>query len=91
MFCSSCGKQISSEARACPGCGHPTKIVGKCSKVVFVILALLLGGIGIHRMYIGDWLLGIVYLIFCWTFIPAFIAFIEAIVIGLRKDDPRFE
>lgn len=25
MYCKHCGKEISDEAIACPGCGHPTK------------------------------------------------------------------
>jgi len=91
MFCKNCATEISDRARSCPKCGHPVCEEGAKSKVAFVILALLVGGFGIHRMYIGDWLLGIIYLVFCWTFIPALVALIEAIVIGFRKDDPRFE
>ena len=26
MYCKHCGKEISDEAIACPGCGHPTKV-----------------------------------------------------------------
>lgn len=47
-----------------------------------VILALLLGGIGGHQFYLGHTALGILYLVFSWTFIPAFIAFIEAFTIS---------
>lgn len=43
-----------------------------------VLLALFLGGIGIHKFYLNKVGLGIVYLLFCWTYIPAIIAFIEA-------------
>lgn len=81
---------MSDAARACPHCGHPNQAYGEKSKVVFVLLALFLGGLGIHRMYIGDWGLGIVYLLLCWTGIPMIIALFEALVIGLRKNDPRF-
>lgn len=92
MFCANCGKNMSESAPVCPHCGHPNSVKsGKKSKVVFVLLALFLGGLGIHRMYISDWGLGIVYLLFCWTSIPLFIALIEAFVIGLNKNDPRFE
>lgn len=90
MFCNNCGHEVSPEAEACSKCGHPFKKQGKKDKVVFVLLALLLGGLGIHRFYLGDVLLGIVYLLFCWTFIPSIIALVEAIVIGLRQDDERF-
>ncbi len=90
MFCKNCSAEISDQAKSCPQCGHPSVEKGDRSKVAFVLLALLLGGFGIHRMYLGDWLLGIVYLLFCWTYIPAIIALVEAIVIGFRKDDLRF-
>ena len=26
MYCKHCGKEISDDAIACPGCGHPTKV-----------------------------------------------------------------
>jgi len=89
MFCSNCGTAVSSKAKTCPACGHPFGTLK--NKAVFIILALLFGNIGIHRFYLGNVGLGILYFLFCWTFIPAFIALGEAIVIGLRKDDPRFE
>lgn len=91
MFCANCGTQMSDAAVSCPSCGHPVKRAGVKSKAVFVLLALFLGGLGIHRMYIGNWGLGILYLLFCWTGIPMIIAVVEAIVIGLRNNDERFE
>jgi TM2 domain-containing membrane protein YozV len=45
------------------------------------ILALLLGGIGGHKFYLGQTGMGLLYFLFCWTFIPACVAFIEAIVL----------
>lgn len=48
------------------------------NKTVAGLLALFLGGFGIHKFYLGK-LNGILYLIFCWTFIPSIIALIEAI------------
>lgn len=47
-----------------------------------VLLALFLGGLGIHKFYLNNIGLGIVYLLFCWTYIPAIIAFIEAFAIS---------
>jgi len=92
MYCSNCSGSISELAKSCPHCGHPIK--GKSplkSKAIFVVLALLLGGIGVHRMYIGDVGLGILYLLFFWTGIPMVIAFIEAIYFALKDNDPRFQ
>lgn len=48
-------------------------------KSIAAILALFLGGFGIHRFYLNQPVLGILYLIFCWTFIPAFIGLIDFI------------
>lgn len=45
------------------------------------ILALLLGGLGVHKFYLGKSFQGLLYLLFCWTFIPAIIAFLEFFVL----------
>lgn len=44
------------------------------------ILALLLGAFGIHKFYLGKGIQGLLYLVFCWTFIPGIIGFIEGIM-----------
>jgi TM2 domain-containing membrane protein YozV len=49
------------------------------SKTAAALLAFFLGGIGAHKFYLGQTGAGIVYLLFCWTFIPALIAFFEFI------------
>jgi TM2 domain-containing membrane protein YozV len=51
----------------------------KKNPTVAILLALFLGGIGIHKFYMGQPVAGILYLIFCWTGIPAIIAFFEAL------------
>lgn len=47
------------------------------SKQTAAILAFFLGGLGIHKFYLGKSVQGILYIIFCWTMIPALIAFFE--------------
>jgi TM2 domain-containing membrane protein YozV len=44
-----------------------------------VPLAIFLGGLGAHKFYLGQGMAGVLYLIFCWTFIPALIGFIEGL------------
>lgn len=44
------------------------------------LLALFLGGLGIHKFYNGSWGWGILYLVFCWTFIPGLVALVEGIM-----------
>ena len=43
------------------------------------IFALLLGGIGLHKFYLGKTGQGFLYLFFCWTFIPVIISIFEGI------------
>lgn len=57
------------------------------SKVAYVLLAFLVGGLGIHNFYAGKIGLGILYLLFFWTFIPAFAAFIQAIIALCKTSD----
>ena len=54
------------------------------NKVVYCLLAFFLGGIGVHKFYAGKIGTGILYMLFCWTFLPSIIAFIE-FIIGLCK------
>lgn len=60
------------------------------NKIVAAILALILGGLGIHKFYLGQIGKGILYLIFCWTYVPAIIAFIEGIIM-LCSNDENFQ
>lgn len=80
LFCHGCGKQIHKSARSCPHCGAESIIrTGSRSKLAAALLALFLGGFGVHRFYLGNVGLGFLYLLFCWTFIPSLIAFVECI------------
>jgi TM2 domain-containing membrane protein YozV len=54
-----------------------------------IILALLLGGLGAHKFYLGKFNQGITYLLFCWTFIPAIVSLVEGIAY-LFQDDRTF-
>jgi TM2 domain-containing membrane protein YozV len=49
------------------------------NKTVATVLAFFLGGLGVHKFYLGQNVAGFFYLIFCWTYIPSIIAFFEFI------------
>jgi TM2 domain-containing membrane protein YozV len=53
-------------------------------EVIGVLLAIFLGGLGIHHFYLRRDGLGIVYLVFFWTGIPMVIAWIEAFFMPSR-------
>lgn len=57
------------------------------SKSTAGLLALFLGGLGIHKFYLGKGGWGILYLLFCWTFIPLVVSFIEAILLFTQSED----
>ena len=102
MFCSSCGTQLSGGA-FCPNCGAaatpgqaqptfqqtyapgaPTK-----SRVTAGVLGILLGGLGVHKFYMGKIGAGVVYILLCWTYVPAIVGLIEGIIY-LTQDDNAF-
>lgn len=98
-FCSSCGAIIKKEAEICPKCGvrqksaalnSPSNMAIK-SKTTAAILAILLGGFGIHKFYLGKTAAGVLYLLFFWTFIPAIVALIEGIIyLTMSGSDAEF-
>lgn len=57
------------------------------SKTTATILCFLLGGFGAHKFYLGQKGKGFLYIIFCWIWIPAIIAFIEFIQLLVMSDD----
>jgi TM2 domain-containing membrane protein YozV len=56
------------------------------TKVAAGLFAIFLGGIGMHKFYLGQVGQGIVYLLFCWTFIPSVIGLIEGIIYLTMSD-----
>ncbi|MEH2468983.1 TM2 domain-containing membrane protein YozV/ribosomal protein L40E [Nitrobacteraceae bacterium AZCC 2161] len=98
-YCTDCGSIISARAEICPRCGvrqmSPPGAFGATtasgrSRVAAAIFAILLGGVGIHKFYLGRIWQGVLYLLFCWTFVPAVIGLIEGIVY-LTMSDADFE
>lgn len=57
------------------------------NKLAYALLAIFVGGIGIHKFYAGRTGSGILYLLLCWTFIPGLVAFIEGIVALTKTAD----
>ena len=91
--CPSCKAEIYAGARVCPNCGTRQLRSGakrRKSRITAAILALLLGGIGAHKFYLGKFFQGILYLFFSWTLIPGIIALCEFVIL-IAMSDERFD
>jgi len=76
--CESCRTAIPRGAMACPACGAPQR--KRVSKAKLLLLTFFLGGVGAHKFYLGQWMQGALYALFCWTLIPGVVALLEFIV-----------
>ncbi|WP_459808426.1 NINE protein [Halopiger thermotolerans] len=90
-YCVDCGTLINKQAELCPDCGvrQPSVDGGSANsdKVAAGILALLVGGLGAHKFYQGNVTLGVLYLCFFWTGIPALLGLVEGILMLIADDD----
>ena len=97
--CEGCGTPIRGEWAArglCAECQRrrhpvhapqvPLAVPSGKSRGLAAILAFVTGGIGLHRFYLGNWMAGLVYLMFCWTFIPTLIGWVEGVRYMLMDD-----
>jgi TM2 domain-containing membrane protein YozV len=50
------------------------------NKIIAGMLAILLGGIGAHKFYLGQYAQGVLYLLLCWTVIPEILGLIEGLI-----------
>lgn len=57
------------------------------NRTTAALLSFLLGGIGAHQFYLGNTGKGILYLVLCWTYIPAIIGVIEGILLISQTDE----
>lgn len=89
-FCSECGSKISANAEICPNCGvrASSPASSEKSKTTAALLAFFLGGLGAHKFYLGRTGMGVLYLVFCWTFVPAIISLAEGIqLLGMSNSE----
>lgn len=57
------------------------------NKLAAALLAIFLGDFGAHKFYLGKPGVGLIYLLFFWTGIPAIIGFIEGILYLLSSEE----
>ena len=89
-FCANCGKEVSAQAEVCLNCGVAIKKAASGDlgdkKLTAGLLALFLGGIGIHNFYLGETKKGIIKIVLSFCFgIGGILALIDAIKIFVDK------
>lgn len=85
-FCYKCGRGIAPGLAQCPYCRAPQVQLYRKEKATAGVLAFFLGGLGVHRFYLGQWW-GIFYLLFWGTLIPSIVSLIEAFVFWLTPNE----
>jgi TM2 domain-containing membrane protein YozV len=56
------------------------------NRTAAILICFFGGWAGIHKFYLGQNFQGILYLIFCWTFIPGIIAFFDFLGLCFMPD-----
>lgn len=88
MFCHACGTSIDAQAEVCPACGVRQKSdKERVSKAALLLMTFFLGGIGGHKFYLGKHWQGLLYLLFCWTYIPALAALVEFVIYACTSSE----
>ena len=59
----------------------------KINKGIYIMLCLFLGGLGIHKFYAGKWFTGLLYVAFCWTWLPAILALFDLLGAMFKRSD----
>lgn len=92
ITCGACRNTLHETAPTCPHCGASQRSRGYKSKLAAGLLAIFIGGFGVHRFYLGQWW-GVFYLLIFWTGIPGLVSLIEGIVFLVTRQeswDERF-
>ncbi|MBQ4598393.1 MAG: TM2 domain-containing protein [Clostridia bacterium] len=61
--------------------------VKQVNKLIYCLLAFLLGAFGAHKFYAGKALWGVIYILLSFTGISSIIAFVELIIALCKKSD----
>ena len=89
-YCKVCGKTLHAHAASCPHRGAvqanefcspfitaESQSASTKSRITASVLALLLGGLGFHKTYLGAYGAALIYLALCWTGVPMLVSLVE--------------
>ena len=97
--CETCGTPLRGEWAArglCAECRGrrqvpaipdvPVAVAKRKSRGLAAFTAFFFGSVGLHKFYLGNYLAGFVYLVFCWTLIPAIAGLFTGIKFAVMDD-----
>ena len=91
IYCQKCVTRIPENIQYCPSCGARTGCAGKPrkDKTAAGLLAIFLGGLGIHYFYMGKTTAGIISLILglCSCYVWGLVMFAQGIFILTMSDE----
>ncbi|MGE5673277.1 MAG: NINE protein [Mycobacterium leprae] len=92
-YCVRCGKGVCQVCMnkvngkiLCDTCASKSSAISQ-RRLIAAILGIVVGGLGIHKFYLGRVGQGILYILFCWTGIPSLIGLIEGILYLVWTDE----
>lgn len=91
-YCNNCGNGTDPQQIICTKCGVSLESTTPATKnrITAGILSLTLGGLGIHKFYLGSWFWGLIYFLLCWIYVPMIISIFEGIKY-LKMSDSDFQ
>ena len=89
VFMNAGGASSSSSSASAAAVNGGGMLAGRYTKnkVLAGLLGIFLGAFGAHKFYLGRPILGIIYLLFFWTYIPGIIGFVEGIIYLVSNDE----
>jgi len=83
--CETCGAAVLAKAEICPSCGVRQRT--PVSKAALLLLTFFLGGRGTLKLNLGKYWQGALYLLLCWTYLPALAALVEFIIYAFTSSE----
>ncbi len=57
------------------------------NRIIAVILAFVLGWIGGYKFYLGQWVQGLAFVLFCWSGLPFIFGIVEGVMMLAMTDE----
>lgn len=59
----------------------------RVNRLLYIVVAFFFGWIGVHKFITRKYIQGLLYLVFCWTCVPAILSLIDLFRAAFKKPD----